>query len=312
MINNATVLATGLHLIGKIPEREACRALLMSRTPPDDGNQLVDWLMGRFPGLKASYDSSLWQRALDLIEKNKRVGVQVIGIASHEYPKFLRMIDDPPPIIFVKGNLNTLGIDTTVAIVGTRDATPKGLEVAKRIAIHLGEAGWLSVSGLALGIDAAAHGGSLLAGSKTIAVLAHGLEQASPRKNAKLADQILEADGLWLSEHSVEVPARKDYFVRRNRLQIGLSCGSIIVEAALRSGSMAQANFCVSEKRPLFAVVPHSPGNPLGLLCEGTSDMVKRLGAIPVKTRDDYPSIVARLEASRKTLHADYEALFAF
>lgn len=302
MLNNATTLAAVIHLIDKPSVRKAYRDLIQGSQIPSDHKEIVEWLHNMFPELAPYFKAPLCEQAVDLIHRNHKANISVIEISSTAYPRFLRLITDPPPIIFVRGNLKTLEIDRCVAMVGAREASPCGTEIAKRMAMHLGESGWLTVSGLALGIDTAAHTGALISRGKTIAVLAHGLDQASPRSNARLADQILEADGLWLSEHSISVPARREYFLRRNRLQIGLSCGSIIIEAALRSGSMAQANYCVTENRPLFAVVPQSEDNPHKLLHSGTSDMVLRHGALPIKSRDDYPNIVQTLTDSRDLL----------
>ena len=108
--------------------------------------------------------------------------------------------------------------------------------------------------------------------------------------------------GAWVSEHSIGIPAKKHHFVPRNRIQIGLSAGSIIVEAAIKSGSLSQARFCVGQNRPLFAVVPQTSANPHHLNCEGTLHMVKELGAIPIRSKDDYPKLIEVLEKERKII----------
>lgn len=296
----ADLLGAVIYLIRVIPERDARRVLLSAQPFPTDANDLAEWLKLNFKHLPIS-DPLLWDKALELLDENHRRGVTPLGLASPEYPALLKLIADPPPLLFVKGNLSALSAKS-VAVVGTRDASQTGLEVARRVSLMLGQNQWNVVSGLALGIDAAAHEGALLGPSQTVAVLANGLHEAMPRKNALLAERILLADGAWVSEHSVGVKPRKEYFVFRNRIQIGLSAGSIIVEAALRSGSMAQANYCIAEKRPLFAVTPEQPTNSLGLHCEGTLDMVQRLGAISISTRNDYPKVLEVISKSYQAL----------
>jgi DNA processing protein len=248
-------------------------------------------------------DRSDWDACLSKFEDHQRASIAQIDLASPSYPKWLSQIIDPPPVLFARGNFEKLSTIRGLAVVGTRDASKAGLEIARRIGEHFAIRGWAIISGLALGIDASAHRGALDGKGCTVAVLANGLHEASPKSNARLADEILECGGLWVSEHPIGATPRKEFFVARNRIQIGLSAGSVIVEAALRSGSMAQANFCVREKRKLFAVLPQTAENPLGLNCTGTQDMVLRLGATPIVTRSDYPVVEMQLEESEIKLN---------
>lgn len=246
-----------------------------------------------------------WDEARRNHDKNTAHDVNLLCISDERYPPFLAMLSDAPPVLFLKGSFSALTSLPGVAIVGAREATDPGREIARRIARYMAENGWPVVSGLALGIDAAAHQGALDVDGKTIAVLAGGVEKPNPAANSDLGYQILEAGGAWVSEHPVGTPPRKHHFVPRNRIQVGLSAGSIIVEAKLRSGSITQARFCVAENRPLFAVVPHSDSNPLGLNSEGTIHMVDELGAFPIRTKSDYPSILEKLQKSREKLMQD-------
>lgn len=245
---------------------------------------------------------SAWSDAERRFEQHSKAAILQVDLASPFYPKWLRAIIDPPPVLFVRGSLDSFMRLRGVAVVGTRDTSTAGLEIARRIGAHFAEEGWAIISGLAIGIDAASHRGALDAKGKTVAVLANGLHEATPKTNARLADEILANGGLWLSEHPIGTPARKEFFVARNRIQTGLSAGSIIVEAALRSGSMAQANFCLREKRSLFAVLPQSAANPLKLNCVGTQDMVLRLRATPILSKDDYPAVSALLKETASRL----------
>lgn len=237
-----------------------------------------------------------------ILDECERLGIFVLTIADSRYPGFLRAIPAAPPILFMRGDTSLLRSLPGVAVVGTRDATPNGLEISRRIASYLATKGWPIVSGLAIGIDAAAHQGALDANGKTIAVLAHGLRRASPVKNAKLADNILTNGGLWLSEHAPAVPAQKNFFVQRNRIQAGLSAGSIIVEGRTESGSMTQAQYCLGQKRKLFAVLPPAGNASFRLLCEGPQFLVDSQGATPIRSLNDYQMLQEILEKSRDEL----------
>ncbi|ABC33040.1 predicted Rossmann fold nucleotide-binding protein involved in DNA uptake [Hahella chejuensis KCTC 2396] len=228
---------------------------------------------------------------------HKKFGVIAIPLNSSEYPKHLKSIANPPATLYARGNLDLLYEAPGIAIVGTRNATANGLEITKRVAAYAVSKGAIVVSGLALGIDAAAHQGCLNAGGRTIAVLASGLHIATPRQNAGLGDAILESDGLWVSEHPEGTPPARQYFVPRNRIQVGLSACSVIIESDVKSGTTTHAKFCVQEKHPLFAVVPQ-PRNPFGLNSAGPEMMVRDMGAIPLKTRNDYTLLNQALHAS--------------
>jgi len=246
-----------------------------------------------------------WDEARRSHEKNSTHSVSMLCISDERYPPFLGKLSDAPPVLFVKGSFSALTSLPGVAIVGAREATDSGKEIARRIARFISENGWPVVSGLALGIDAAAHQGALDVGGTTIAVLAGGVEKPNPAANHDLGYQILDSGGAWVSEHPVGTPPRKHNFVLRNRIQVGLSAGSIIVEAKVRSGSITQARFCIAEGRPLFAVVPQAINNPLGLNSEGTIHMVDELDALPVRTKEDYPIILEKVTESRNRLISD-------
>jgi len=219
--------------------------------------------------------------------------IHAIDKTSEAYPACLLEIMAPPQILYARGNLDLLAQPPGVAIVGTRNATKNGLIITSRISKFCVSEGAVVVSGLALGIDAEAHRGCLEAGGKTIAVLAHGLHTAEPKRNLQLGHQILESGGLWVSEHPEGTSASRQHFVPRNRIQVGLSKCSIVVESDIKSGTTTHAKFCVQEKHPLFAVIPQ-PGNPLGLNCGGPEMLVNDMGATGITTKNDY-HLVAKL-----------------
>ncbi len=217
-------------------------------------------------------------------------GIKAIPLGAPLYPASLAKIKNPPKILYARGNIELLKQCPGVAIVGARNATDNGLKITERITEYVVEQNAIVVSGLALGIDAKAHASCLAAGGKTIVVLAHGLHMAQPHKNTKLAEQILDAAGLWVSEHPVGTPVSRNHFVPRNRIQVGLSACSVIVEASSKSGTTAHARFCIQEQHPLFAVIPQE-NNPLKLNSEGPIMMVKEMGAIGLQSKDDYPKL---------------------
>jgi len=220
-----------------------------------------------------------------------RIYIASIPIDSLDYPARLRTIHNPPQTLYVRGNKDLLH-RPSVAIVGTRHCSKAGGTIARRMAQFLVEQGYVIVSGLALGIDAAAHEGGL---ERTIAVLAHGLHEANPKTNAALAQNILDAGGTWVSEYPEGVPPSRNLFVPRNRIQVGLSVGSIIVESDIKSGTMTHANFAIKENHPLFVVLPQKSSNTLGLQCAGPQMLADQKGAISIRTSDDYAMLLDKL-----------------
>lgn len=241
-------------------------------------------------------DEKSWNYAMSIDEKNAIHGVKSFSIVSDGYPNHLRAIDNPPNVLHVRGDESILSGIRGIAVVGSRKTSHAGSIIAYRIAAQAVEKGWVVVSGLALGVDASAHEGALSVGNRgaTIAVLAHGLEQAKPASNRQLANAILENGGAWVSEYEIGTPARPPQFVQRNRIQLGLSVGSIIVEAEEQSGSITQAKFCLQQRRPLYAVIPETPENNLNLVCSGTQMLVDKMGATPLRSKVDYPAMFER------------------
>lgn len=235
-------------------------------------------------------------------EKHLMNNIVLIPFGSENYPLCLEVTPNPPAILYVKGNESILNELPGVAIVGSRDVSPAGEEITRRITTQIVNAGYVVVSGLAIGTDANTHKATLQAKGKTIAVLAHGLEEAKPKQNNRLAQEILEKGGAWISEYPMGRPALKQSFVQRNRIQVGLSAASILIEAALNSGTMTQAEFAVKAKRPVFAVVPHITDNPLNLNCEGTLELVNSKMASPLRTKNDYEGLIDTINVSRKRL----------
>ncbi len=209
--------------------------------------------------------------------------IEIVALGEAGYPQRLAMIDDPPPLLAVRGRHETLALPL-IAIVGSRNASAAGRKFAERLAREIGEAGFGIVSGLARGIDAAAHHASLDTG--TIAVLAGGHARIYPPEHGDLLDRIL-AHGAAVSEMPLEWEPRAPDFPRRNRLISGLSVGIVVVEAAKRSGSLITARFAGEQGREVFAV----PGSPLDPRAEGANELIKQ-GATVVTGAADVISAV--------------------
>jgi DNA processing protein len=218
------------------------------------------------------------------------LGVRFIGLGEPDYPAALRAIDAAPPLIAVRGQAKALA-EPAVAIVGSRNASAAGLAFTDRLARGLGRTGFVIVSGLARGIDLAAHRASLESG--TIAVLAGGHARPYPVEHAPLLDEIAEK-GAIVSEMPLNWEPRGRDFPRRNRIVSGLALGTVVVEAARRSGSLITARFASEQGREVFAV----PGSPLDPRSEGTNDLLRE-GATLCTRVEDVESVLGPLLGRR-------------
>ena len=214
-------------------------------------------------------------------------GATIVTLADADYPDALRPIPDPPLALYIRGRLPTEA--PAVAVVGTRRPSLYGLGVAERLGRELGGQGLVVVSGLARGIDAAAHRGALQAGGITVAVLGSGLSQLYPPEHAELAAAIAER-GAVVSEYPMETPPRPELFPRRNRLISGLSLGTVIVEAGARSGALITAGCALEQGREVFAVPgpagsatsagPHALLKEGARLAESVQDILEELNLV--------------------------------
>ena len=208
----------------------------------------------------------------------RRLGISLIALGEADYPPLLAAIDDPPPLLAVRGNAAVLRTPM-VAIVGSRNASAAGIKMAERLARDLGAAGFAVASGLARGIDAAAHRASLDTG--TVAVLAGGHDHIYPPEHAPLVDELMRAGGA-VSEMPLGWEPRGRDFPRRNRLISGLALGVVVIEAARKSGSLITARLALEQNREVFAV----PGSPLDPRAEGSNGLLKQ-GAVLVTQAED-------------------------
>ncbi len=222
-------------------------------------------------------DEATLQRELALA---KREGVTIVTLEDAAYPKPLRTIPDPPLALYVRGTLEPSD-DVAVAGVGARGASGYGLQCAERLAYDLALRGVTVVSGLARGIDAAAHRGALKTSGRTIAVLGSGLSRLYPPEHEELASRVVR-QGALISEFPMETAPLPQHFPRRNRLISGLSLGVVVVEASQRSGALITADCALEQGREVFAV----PGPMTSVTSQGTHQLVKQ-GARLVTSVED-------------------------
>lgn len=236
-------------------------------------------------GLDSRTLASLVRRrdTLDLdaeIAKLERANVAAIPWDSPVYPQLLREIDDPPPILYVRGDLQP-DDRTAVAVVGTRKASVYGREATARLVGDLARTGVTVVSGLARGIDTAAHRAAVEAGGRTIAVLACGLDVVYPAENAGLAREVAR-HGALISEHPLGAKPEASHFPRRNRIMSGISLGVLVVEASLDSGSHITVRCAVEQNREVFAV----PGSIFAPGSQGTHRWIREGAKLVTRAED--------------------------
>ena len=244
-----------------------------------------------------------WHRVeQDLNWQEKTSEHHLITPANDAYPVLLREIIDLPPVLYVKGELACLQ-SLQLGVVGTRKPTADGKRLARGFSAELSRYGIVVTSGLAMGIDSAAHEGALQAGGKTVAVMGHGLSEIYPRRNANLAARICES-GALISEFPMEYRPKAHNFPKRNRIISGMSAGTLVVEAALRSGSLITAHCAAEQGREVFAI-PGAIHNPMVRGChllirEGAKlvqqvmDIVEEIGPVATVAGEDKFKLTSR------------------
>jgi DNA processing protein len=214
-----------------------------------------------------------WREKVDLdaeVQRIEKSGVRVVCRDDAEYPKNLREIYDPPLVLYVKGTLTERDA-LAIAVVGSRRTTLYGQDMARKLAFQLARVGVTVVSGLARGIDTAAHNGALQAKGRTVAVIGCGIDVVYPAENKKLADEIVAKDGAVVTEFPFGVQPDRQNFPMRNRIISGWSLGVVVVEANLKSGALITANQAGEQGRQVFAV----PGRADSILSKGANKLIK-------------------------------------
>ncbi len=226
------------------------------------------------------------------LEKVEKEGVTILTLDCEDYPMNLKSIYDPPSVLYVKGKLQP-GDRLSIAMVGSRAATTYGKTTAERLAAELVQAGFTIISGLARGIDVASHRSAIDSKGRTIAVLGCGIDVIYPLENRKLFYEIIE-HGAIITEFPMGTPPEKFNFPQRNRLISGLSLGTVVVEAPLKSGALITADCALEQNREVFAV----PGPVGSRLSKGTHQLIKQ-GAKLTESAED---IIEELELFSEAL----------
>lgn len=225
------------------------------------------------------------------LEEAQRIGATLVAWGEPAYPPLLAHIHDPPPVVYARGRLDLLG-KKTIGVVGARNASVNGRRFAKKLAADLGAGGLMVASGLARGIDAAAHEGALATG--TAAVLGGGIDVVYPAENKNLYDRIAET-GVLLSEVAPGTQPQARHFPRRNRIISGMARGIVVVEASPRSGSLITARMALEQGREVFAV----PGAAMDPRARGTNHLIRE-GATLTESADDVFAVLADVRAPER------------
>lgn len=234
-------------------------------------------------GRKIAEDIRTARKRYDIDRELSLVGkyeVRLTTIFDEDYPENLKEIYDPPILLYIRGELKKAD-KLAVAVVGSRRASLYGLRTAERLSGELAACGITVISGLARGIDSAAHRGAVKAKGRTIAVLGNGLASIYPPENKALAEEIVR-NGALISEFAMEVPPHRENFPQRNRTISGLSKGVVVVEAAKKSGSLITSNFALEEGREVFAV----PGPAGSVTAAGTNNLIREGAKLVEGTKD--------------------------
>ncbi|CAM3491993.1 DNA-processing protein DprA [Parendozoicomonas haliclonae] len=218
----------------------------------------------------------------------------IVPLNSPTYPALLRAIHDPPVLLYLKGDPDILSA-RQVAVVGSRQPTLQASKTAEALASSLSACGVTVTSGLAIGVDGAAHRGALSGKGRTVAVMASGLDVIYPQRHTSLAGEIVNAGGVLVSEFALGTQPRSGHFPRRNRIISGLSVATLVVEAAVASGSLVTARFALEQGREVFAM-PGSVNNPKARGCHA----LIRDGAILIENAEQ---LLDEIEGSNSTLH---------
>lgn len=279
----------------------------------------------RGASLDSSFEKNLLNQILShadyIIERSIKLGVEIYNPYSQFYPAWLRSVHDKPPVLYVKGKLDSTV--RCVACVGTREPSAFGASVAARISEMFASSGWTVVSGLAIGVDSISHEAALRAKGHTIAVLANGLDSVYPKKNERLAEEIVESGGALVSEQPFGAPAIPRNLVQRDRLQSGMSVATVVMQTDVVGGTMHTVRSTLMQNRMLVVPVPPTeyrrddksrgniallemPGNELADQLKAEGDLrqllTRRFGnrpvALPIHGKEDYSMLLNALENS--------------
>ncbi len=249
------------------------------------------------------------KEAAEIVEFCYKTDVRMISYTNKEYPNRLRLIKDPPVLLYVRGTLPNMDSRVCIAMVGTRRMSEYGRSCAYKIAYELGAAGAVVVSGMALGIDGVSAGGAIMGGGKTVAVLGCGIDVVYPREHVRLRNIIVQ-NGAVVTEYAPGTSPAGENFPKRNRIISGMCQGTLIVEADMRSGAMITARAAISQGRQLFAI----PGNLGEENTAGTNILIRDGAIIVTESKDilrEYHNLYGRVIDTARLLSAKRKYIFS-
>ena len=227
-----------------------------------------------------------------IIEKSKNEGIKILSQLDEGFPNRLKTIPNSPLLIHVKGDVNCLNNKKSIAVIGTRKPTDYANRISKLYSQKFAENNIDVISGLARGCDTNAHKGCIEAGGKTIAVLAGGLDVINPTDNIELAENIINNNGALISEFQIGTPARRNYFVERNRLQCGLSKALLVIETDLTGGSMHTVRFAKEQNRPIYVDYTKLKSRLDLNIFQGNKYLYENKEAFPILNNNDIDTLI--------------------
>lgn len=233
------------------------------------------------------------KKAEEILVDSIKSQVKIVSIYDEVYPLKLKQIEDPPIVIYIKGNYNNIN-NRSISIIGKRQPSKKGEFYSYELAKSFAKKGFNIISGLAIGCDREAHKGAIDADGKTIAILPCGINLFCPKVNSKLAEKILDKGGCLISEYPLSTSPQKSMYVKRNRIISGLSDGVVVIETGLKGGSMHTVNFSIKQRREL-ACVKYSDEYIRNYNLEGNKKIISELGAFPLEKNKDIDYFVKKI-----------------
>ncbi len=257
-------------------------------------------------------NADILQRKLDesyqLMKKSEKENLKTMCISDNNFPMNLKIINDPPVLIYVKGELEPFLKGINIAIIGTREPTVHGIKVAERLGIQFSQRGCNVISGLAAGCDALSHKGCLSVGGKALAVLPAGIDKITPKSNNYLANQIVEKGGALISEYPLGCRAFKGNYVDRDRLESGLSQAVVVVETDLKGGTMHTVKFAQDENR-LLACYKHPSKYLSEEKTRGNSKLIDDGIATPIASEEDIISLIKLAQIKKSEIERKFSEM---
>lgn len=285
--------------IPKIGRKSVDYFIKYIKEKPKDENDIVDIFINLKKNNKKIKVPSLEEVKLyhekvnEIVRLSKVQNIETIDILNKNFPKRLKIIENYPQVLFYKGNYNAIINDDTLAIIGSREASLNSKKNSYEMANYFAKEKYSIVSGLALGCDTYAHRGCLDAKGMTVAVLSSGLDSIYPVQNRDLAESIIENDGCLLSEYPIGFTSFKNNFIERDRIESGLSLGTIVVEASIKSGTMHTANFTLKQERALACFNISKDGNKF---------LLENDNVLSINSKEDILKIKLRLDEVKNNL----------